>query len=404
MFSYSNPLKEMVPDIIYARGQKIFLDGKVIAHTEMVLDYWREYRVKATNRSDEYYIRIPVIHLALDRKKWDRVHEVYDDLVTCDCPYTTQYGGLCKHIVAVSLSLDNEFGFTKANSKARNNSSNATNAKTQIDNLLDQIMEAEDNKLENAWLQDFENLLENPNWGSKHVLLSNITRENTKLSNNSEKVYLEFWDNLELMIDSQIKDFDKEKKVLQVAVETLVYDAEFWWKFWVKFIPKIDFQNAKMFWARVYRWRGDYKINSFYPQLVTFATKNYSDIQKAEILEIIIREQKINFKEQLEFCLDFNYITWIQEHLHLVDPANLLKIVKILPDEAERIELSISNQLIEWGEFIQPEGYDDLVLVFREWKKQLGLSDLLVETAKGIIQLNKRRIKLVTSLKAVCKL
>ena len=398
MFSYTNPLREMVPDIIYSRGQKIYLDGKVIEHEEMVLDYWREYKVKATNRNDEYYIRIPLIHLTLDRRKWDRVHEVYENLVTCDCPYTTQYGGICKHIVAVSLSLDAEFSFSKISAKSKKNKF------PEIDNLLEQIMEAEDNKLENAWLSDFENLLINPSWGSKHVLLNHITRENTRISDNGKVVYSDFWNSLEVIINQQIRDFDKQKNVLQIAVETLVYNGDFWWKFWSKFILKTDFQNVKTFWSRVYRWKGDRNIHNIYEKLTNFGRQEYNEKQKADILEIIIRDQKIGFKEQLDFCLDFRYITWIQNHLGLIDPLNLLKIIEILPDEAEAIEVSISKQLIEWGVFIQPSGYGDLVSVFKEWKRGLGNSDLLNETAKNIIAINKRRSKLVLALKEVCEL
>ncbi len=398
MFSYTNPLREMVPDIIYSRGQKIYLDGKVIEHEEMVLDYWREYKVKATNRNDEYYIRIPLIHLTLDRRKWDRVHEVYENLVTCDCPYTTQYGGICKHIVAVSLSLDAEFSFSKISTKSKKNKF------PEIDNLLEQIMEAEDNKLENAWLSDFENLLINPSWGSKHVLLNHITRENTRISDNGRVVYSDFWNSLEVIINQQIRDFDKQKNVLQIAVETLVYNGDFWWKFWSKFILKTDFQNVKTFWSRVYRWKADHNIHNIYEKLTNFGRQEYNEKQKADILEIIIRDQKIGFKEQLDFCLDFRYITWVQNHLGLIDPLNLLKIIEILPDEAEAIEVSISKQLIEWGVFIQPSGYDDLVSVFKEWKRGLGNSDLLNETAKNIIAINKRRSKLVLALKEVCEL
>ncbi|MFM6249908.1 MAG: hypothetical protein ACKPEQ_12295, partial [Dolichospermum sp.] len=69
MLSYLKSVQKLIHPSIYQRGIKLYLDGSIVGFEELTLDYWRIYKVIGT---DEYLIKIPLLHLALDRQKFDQ--------------------------------------------------------------------------------------------------------------------------------------------------------------------------------------------------------------------------------------------------------------------------------------------------------------------------------------------
>src|SRR6476469_3860675 len=113
MLSYLDTAKQVVDEAVYARGIRLYLEGRVGRHQDMLLDFWREYGMNEDH--NRYVVRLPLLHLALNSSKWDRASQVLKEHASCECAYYQEYG-LCKHVVAVCASLEKEFGI-KAESK-----------------------------------------------------------------------------------------------------------------------------------------------------------------------------------------------------------------------------------------------------------------------------------------------
>ena len=46
MISYLEAIKPLVNPEIYNRGLKLYLEGRVLGYSELLLDYWRRYQVQ----------------------------------------------------------------------------------------------------------------------------------------------------------------------------------------------------------------------------------------------------------------------------------------------------------------------------------------------------------------------
>ena len=136
MLSYLETVQKIAQTDVYNRGLKYYLDGKVLSHQDLVLDLWRKYKV-SSNRI--YEVQIPLLHLALSPKKFDKADLALLESVSCECGYFQEFG-ICKHIVAVCGSLENEFNINLKKNKRRQTESLASN-------VFDSILEVKRNNL-----------------------------------------------------------------------------------------------------------------------------------------------------------------------------------------------------------------------------------------------------------------
>ena len=391
MFSYLQTVQELVPIEILQRGQKLYLNKGVLSNNDMVLDFWRVYLIRGTSRTDEFRVTIPLLHLALNQKKWPQAPKALEETTTCECPYYEEYG-VCKHIVCVCAAIDDEFNFQNLKKGQESSTNNQI-----VGDVFGQILEAQTQKEENQWLKNFEIVIVNPSWHDKSRWLSQMT---TQIRTSPEN-YLEFWILLKKTAEDYSKVFEKERSCLNLAVETLIFDGEMWWKFWQDLIADSDFQNAKYFWLRIIQWQSDININRIFKELMTFARQKYSDAQKLQILELTTTQNKLSPKSQLKIAMDFQILSWLKDNLDKIDPSNLLDIVELFPDEAEKIELNIYNQLLEWIDLLPSGEGEEVLEVMLKWKKVLGNSDLLQDLGKYIGTNLKRRKNFVREVNKI---
>ena len=391
MFSYLQIVQELVPIEILQRGQKLYLNKGVLSKQDMVLDFWRLYLVRGTSRTDEYRVTIPLLHLALNQKKWSQSKQALEETATCECAYFEEYG-VCKHIVCACAAIDDEFNFQNLKKGQESNTDNQI-----VADVFGQILEAQTQKEENQWLKNFEIVIVNPSWHDKSRWLSQMT---TQIRTSPEN-YLEFWALLKKTAENYCKVFEKERSCLTLAVETLIFDGDLWWKFWQGLIADSDFQNVKYFWLRIIQWQSDININRIFGELMSFARQKYTDAQKLQILDLATTQNKLNPKSQLKIAMDFQILSWLKGNLDKIDPSNLLDIVELFPDDAEKIEISIYNQLLEWVDLLPPGEGEEVLEVMRKWKVILGNSDLLQDLGKYIGTNLKRRRNFVREVKLI---
>jgi hypothetical protein len=80
MISYLEAIKPLVNPEIYNRGLKLYLEGRVLGYSELLLDYWRRYQVQGKHQV--YTVDIPLIHLALDKSKHSQAGEALQQVVS----------------------------------------------------------------------------------------------------------------------------------------------------------------------------------------------------------------------------------------------------------------------------------------------------------------------------------
>lgn len=359
MISYLDTVKKLVDPGIYARGVRYFLEGAVVGFDEMALDYWRRYRVVGNN---EYFIKFPLLHLALNQKKFNQAPQAITETVECSCEFYLEHG-ICKHIVAVCASLDQEFSLNLANTKTRI-------AKKESSELLETIFEADKNKQIRQFETDFEQYLEsskstNFRWLEDFVLVV--------IDNPDE--YEEFLKHLKVLVGKYLMDFDKERKILKLIPKTLIYGKKIWWDFWYDNFSEINEKKLYDLWTEIWELKMLNMAGEFDRDIISLI-EQMNDQSKSVILEKLQEKFTFNKKIWLEFIYQSKYWPWFQENLTSLDPQYLLRIAQVWPDKQDQIEHIIFEQAKIWADFLQPGQYDEIIHLFREWEDKIGRTEI----------------------------
>jgi len=358
VISYLETVKKLVDPGIYARGVRYFLEGSVVAFDEMTLDYWRLYRVVGNK---EYFIKFPLLHLALNQKKFNLAAQAITEAVECSCDFYLEHG-VCKHIVAVCASLDQEFSLKLASTKTKI-------AKKESSNLLETIFEADKNKQIRQFETDFEQYLEsskstNFRWLEDFILAAI----------DSPIDYEEFLKHFKIIIHKYLIDFDKERKILKLIPKTLIYGKKIWWDFWYDNFSEINENKLYDLWTEIWEVKMLNMAGEFEDQIVQ-QLGQMSDQSKAIILVKLQEKFTFNKKFWLEFIYVSKYWTWFEENLNSLDPQYLLRIAQVWPEKQDQIEHIIFGQAKIWADFLQPGQYDEIVELFRQWEDKIGRTE-----------------------------
>jgi hypothetical protein len=309
VFSYLETVQSLVPATIYQRGIKYYMEGNVVGFENMILNYWREYKVVG---SDVYLIKIPVLHLALDKQKFFQAAKALDEAVSCVCPYFLEYG-VCKHVVAVCAALDNEFNI------------NLQKAKTKIlkkdsENVLDKIFEAEQTRNIREFEDNLELYLESNRTPSFEWL-----ERFTYSVNSDPQAYKTFLGGLHRLVEKCIRDYDKEKKIAIMIPRTLLFGHKIWWDFWQKHIQQVSFERKVDIWAEIWEQRSLDLSNQFGKD-IDLAVSEFDHELKQKILFKLQNKFQYNKKIWLNFALKSAYWNWFEENLLNLDPQTLIQV------------------------------------------------------------------------------
>jgi hypothetical protein len=381
MLSYLKTVQKLVHPSIYQRGIKLYLDGSLVGFEEMLLDYWREYKVVGT---DEYIVKIPLLHLALSREKFDQADQALEESVTCTCPYFLEHG-VCKHIAGVCASLDKEFDIGLQQTKTKI-------ARQQTDQILDQIFEAE--KTRN--LREFQEFLD------FYLQSSRATdyrwfEEFVVAVNENPKDYEPFLVNLHSIISRNLADYDQEKKVIPLIQKSLLFGNILWWNFWQKHFLEIHQSRQVEIWVEIWEMRFVGLLKDFQSTVDDFM-KNLSTKEKQEALAILQKNFEHKKEVWLEFAFASKFWNWFEQNLLNLDPEILILVAQNWPEKQEEIENLIAQKMRVWIDFLQPQNNDELAEVFKKWLEKLGGGEEYQLTVGYLKQVHKKKFGLIKKI------
>jgi|688.fasta_scaffold134026_2 hypothetical protein len=381
MLSYLQSVQKLIHPSIYQRGIKLYLDGSVAGFEELTLDYWRIYKVIGT---DEYLIKIPLLHLALDRQKFAHSREALEEVVTCTCPYFLDHG-VCKHIVAVCASLDKEFDTNLQATKTKIN-------RHQTEQILDQIFEAEKTRNTREFQESLEFYLQSSGssdyrWFEEFVISVN----------QSPKDYSSVLDNLHDIVKRNLANYDQERKIVPLISKSLLFGDILWWDFWQKHLPAIHENRKLELLVEIWEMRFVGLLKNF-QEKVDDHFKNLQSLQKQYILEILQKNFEHKREVWLEFCFASKFWEWFEKNLLDLDPEILIKVAEYWPEKQEELEQLISQKVRVWIDFLQPQNQDELVSVFNLWLLKLGGGEEYQLTVDYLKQIHKKKFGLIKKI------
>lgn len=380
MFSYLQAVSETVDKSIYSRGVKYYLEGRVGKHRELTLDFWREYKVLGT---DEYLIEIPLLHLALDPSKFENADQALLESARCNCHYFKEYG-VCKHIVAVCASLEKEF-----NPSIK---SNKIGLGGDTESILENIFEVEVDKKTRRWSSLLENYIkssgsQSPTW------FDEVVTEVTKKPDDY-KIFLE---KLNKQINEGIKSYEIEIKIIGLIKQSLYFGGVFWWIFWQPFFHKLERYNKVKLWESLWKM---YVVGMFRSFKVEFleSLKSLSVEIKEEIITILQRDFTHQTQFWVNFAIESKFESWLETRIPDLDPKNLLRVYKILPEHGDEIERYVLKQIKVWSDFLQPGEYGEITDVFKTWERVIGRSEVFEQAVKYIKENHPKKKKLIQEI------
>lgn len=374
MFSYSGAVKKLVIPEIYNRGIKLYLEGKVVNKKPLTIDNWRQYTVLDSINN---YVKTPILHLVLGRKNYSKIDLAITESCSCSCQYFVEFG-VCRHIVAVFASLEKEFFDLESEFKLE----------SQIQtSILENIFAVEQQT-------KIRNLQSNLDTYFLKPLHSNFTWwEKFIFENQHEpKLYKEFVLYLKRFLIKKLKEFDYEKKILNLATSSISLDGKFWWLFWIEILGHFTPQNQHKFWREVWKLRSRHLTQDFDTQINNYVS-SLEDEQKNEIFEMLKSEFENNHNLWLDFVISSKFESFLESNLDSFDPDLLIQIAEIIPEQREKIEIKMMNKTKIWSDFMPTGDYQELMNLLDKWAI-FGRSDYFDETVKYIKEQHKKKTKL----------
>lgn len=384
IFSYKKAIQDVVESAIFARGVRDFLEGKVLSHEDLILDYWRLYKVLGKY---EYDIKFPLIHFALTKSKFDLAGEALLQSAICTCENFIQ-SGYCRHLVAVCSSLDDEFNLDWK----QKSDINSTHSKS----ILDTIFEVENSKL----FREFENKMDvyilqgkikDNGWVEKYAL--NVAQNQSEF-----EIYLQSYTK---KIQNYLENWDWEKRLVGLIPRFLMFGKKLWWDFFSTYFSQINLELSYELYAQIWELH-TLKFSGEYQKDWLEFIKNLDDTGKQAVLDILQQKFKLNRQIWLDFAIFSGYQTWIKANLDYLDPLTLLKLASQNTDISDEIEIHLAKQIKVWSDFVtggDQNEYQEIIQVFHKWEETIGRTENFERTLEYVKAGNPKKRKLLKSLK-----
>lgn len=391
MFSYLKLLQEHVDSSIIKRGQKIFLDGGVQKLVNLEIDGWQEARV--TDAAYSYNVIVPLTHQLLSRVNWNKTFDIWQKLSRCQCPYY-QEAGICRHILSVASKIDWEL--QQQITKFEFNDVGAS-----FIDLYDQVNSTQS---VNNLLNQFDQLLISSFNPRQLTLLARLSSTLKDMDNMSQQ---KFFDGLTPLIQTSLKQYESEKKVIRIMLDTLKINPEFWWQLWGKFISQIAEYNWTKFLYELFELRleaGYHQFHPYYQKILKEITNQSTQATKDAIIEKYnVKSSKLDIFEKLYLlAVAINNHKWLEANVEKLDPEKLIKLIPVLPIESrDMIDRNIKSQLIQWAAFLPSNQKDEVLNILLKWRDVGEVSEYWYETIIYIKSTVNPKTKLYKELNAL---
>lgn len=386
MLSYLEAAKSIANDSVFARGVRLYLEGHILGHGDLHLPSWRVYKVNGTY---DYDIKIPLIHQILPQDSWHIATDALADTVTCDCPYFIDGNGICKHIVAVCASLDQEFRTPLSDAV------NIHNPNTHIPTahgLLDALFEVEYNKVVSGWLNDIDTFFER-----RAKLVPYSLRNMIKTTVQHWDEYATFVAQFQDICLQQLKTWEGEKQLLLLFEEMLYSIDDVWFEIIANIAGQFDTKNQTTFTSKT--WLHAHYIHTGGDSTVmqTWVLKRSENIRLAALEQMSTRVGEFS-NAILEYALKAELYDWVRTHYEQWTPHQLLRIVSFMPDEINVVELRLFNHIRVWSDFLIAGKYGDLIAVMNAWFDACGQSDMYMQALKYIVENHPKKKRLIQEI------
>jgi hypothetical protein len=379
MIAYIDSIKPYIEPSIFNRGVKLYLEGGVISKKDLLLDNWREYNV--LDKHETYLVIIPILHLTLDSSRFGQVFEALNQVTQCECAFHLQFG-ICNHIVAVLAQMDKEFNSIPTISRS---------SASQSD-ILDTIFVAQKVKIHRKWLATVDALLskENPNFYYIDEICKAIKDEPHEHS--------EFLQEFGRLLEPFIGYYLKEKRVLRIALESILIGKQIMWSFFLPFVLRMDSDIQTQFFITMWRYYWMDACEGYKDDFVSELRKLDLD-KKLEIYNRLKKDFPGQPELSIEFCFASQYFTPLIEQKSMLPEKDLIQLTELVPDLRDSTDLILSGHLKTWSDFLKAGDYNEFLGLVNLWSDRLGKSEVFVETLKYIIANHTLKRSLVAKLR-----
>ncbi len=387
MLSYLETVKKLVESEIYNRGVKLYLEGNVLGFEDLILDYWRRYEVRG--RSETYIVDIPLLHLALDKRKFTQADQALRQIVRSDSPYFQEFG-VCPQVVAVCAALDQEF---KIQSQPATTTKPAAAA-----GVWDKILEAESGKKEREWLAALETFIysdfreQSRHFRQLKEMLAEVV-DNPKAS---------FPEGLTNIFQAVVGDYLLEKNLVRLFAHPffLSKGGLIWWGLVWPFFVQMDKDNQVKLAGDLWKNYLAGNAENLESELTGYLSTLTQEV-KDQALFALQKEFKPEPENWIRFAIQSENLLWAEQNLDQLDGRFLVAVARQFPDKREEIEQRLVREIQIWSDFLPPGEYDELLGLLELWKKDLGRSDYFEEVLKYIRQNHRKKSKLIGGLEKI---
>jgi|GEM_PF-1229352 len=400
MFSYLKLVEDCLDPYLYKQGLKYYLEGSIVSEERLWLDNW--YKFEVLDRQSLYTVKIPILHLALSRKKFSKAKQALSQVVSCNCSYFDDLG-CCSHIVAVLAKLENDFFPKNKNPKKERGQEASQDYKPSTagfsESIFDKMIEVDTAKK----LQQYEFDLD-------YCLTRDLSSLQVEIKlkyfwkdfNQDPGLFVSALEAQKLKIEEILNDYTAEKRLIKIFCVGLkiTQGNYYWWKFWSQFLVCLDSQNQAVLWAKLWKMSLIKITDSFKPELEQ-TLKGLSEDLKLEILSNLKQEFTRDPDSWINFCFVAECQAWILKNLDRLDNQRMVEAALMFPEKREQIEFKITKDIKNWIDFLTPASYEDLLKSLAYWKQNLGDSDCFQSVLKYIQENHPKKRKLLARLESI---
>jgi hypothetical protein len=383
---YLSTAKNLVYEAIYSRGVAMFLEKRVIEFENIEeIPGWRVYTVRGN--TGMYEVQFPLIHI-INPELVDP-SRIIREFTKCDCEYYAE-NGVCKHIVAVCADLDREFSHSKPPSKKE---------LTQFKSILDNFSLIDSGKKVSNWLESFRYVFDIEDFDLIGVSLRSI--EGTVRESFAEPArYPLFFKGLQEDIHSRKSKYLKQKNIVEVATYTrfwLITGKE-WFELFNTSVQGFEDVLQIKFYAKVWMIFLDYPslFSSFFTKFSNTLSQLSKEI-KTGVVDFLV-EEKVEMKDVVEFAYTSDYKSFLKDHIDELNTEQLVRLLRVLPDESEHIDTNLEQQFKAWSDFLDPSQYKAFSTLFDMWRENGAGSSSFDNVYEYVLLQHKKKkafIKLV---------
>jgi hypothetical protein len=387
------------------KGQKLYLDGKVLYNQDLkLIPNWYVYTV--TDNIGEYQLIVPAIHLLT----LDNPEALFFKLAKCECEYYRHYG-FCTHLMGVLSHFDdrfcNDFNNPQAYLDLINSESNLQDSSDQnlnpLESLWGKISKPEVETLVSHYSYLFRSLLEydkSTTWSNEIIIknFSNLPRDLLK--------YPKLVGVFEQFLNDCVVDYTNQNKLIALFTNPYLgsIDTITWFNYFAPFYNQININHTPLMLYKIfcnYKSKIYDSTNLDKQQFKTTLSALFGSFDSNLVLEPVFKMLLLlPNNSYVDFGIMANLPELLMVNCDQLEPDDLIKIAKKFDDHREFFELKIFSQVKIISDFLGVGDYNPLLQLIDQWFVSLGNSKQFEEAVLYIQQNNSTRRKLAKELEA----